>query len=96
MSTALLAASLSSTNFCLNTLGSLIRPLAYMSIMSRFLSLVSNESGGASKISRRFSYRVTASRNGAFKLSPGVCLTLVISPNLVTTATSVSSTVKNS
>ena len=78
MSTALLVASDSSTNFCLNNLGSVIFPLAYMSIIKRFLSLVRSESGGASNINSLFSYRVTASTKGALTLRPGLSLTLII------------------
>jgi hypothetical protein len=62
-------------------------------MIKRFLSFVSKESLGASKINSRPSKYVTESINGTFKYSPGDVYEFWISPNLVTIASFVSSTV---
>ena len=63
--------------------------------MRRFLSLVSSESGGASKSKSLFSNVVTWSINGVFILKPGVVISLLIWPNRVTIPPSVSLIEKN-
>ena len=61
-----------------------------------FLSLVSKEDGGASKIKSRLSRYMTDSMKGVLKLRPGVSMgSLTGSPKRVTIASCVSSTVNS-
>ena len=78
-----------------NRSGSVTRPLAYTSMISRFLSDVSSDSAGASKMSRRFSNLVTLSISGALTYSPALLIERCGSPSRVMIASSVSSTTTN-